>query len=112
VFTRRTDLVITGGENVYPLEVERSLEALPGVTEALVFGLEDEVYGQVVACALVCVDVVSEKALWDSLTGILATHKRPRRVVFVDALPRLPSGKLDRAGAAGILGPRVRPWRS
>ncbi|MBI5516274.1 MAG: AMP-binding protein [Deltaproteobacteria bacterium] len=115
VYARRTDLVVTGGENVYPLEVEAALEGLEGVREALVFGIPDEVYGQRVACALVLdggePDAVAEAGLWARLEARLARHKRPRSVLFVDALPRLPSGKPDRAGAAEALGPRCAPWR-
>ena len=52
VHARRTDLIVTGGENVYPVEVEQRLEALPGVRRALVFGVPDERWGQIVAAAL------------------------------------------------------------
>ena len=97
VHARRADLIVTGGENVYPAEVERTLEALPGIAAAGVFGVPDEVWGQTVAAVLVAAAVPpSDAALHAYLTRQLAPHKRPRHVCYIDRLPQTPAGKLDR----------------
>ena len=91
---RRTDLIISGGVNVYPLEVEQVLNDCPGVDEVAVYGMPDEEWGQRVEAAVVgdvTVDAVHEWA-----RAHLAPAKRPKRVHLVDALPRTPSGKLRR----------------
>jgi O-succinylbenzoic acid--CoA ligase len=103
VHARRSDLIVTGGENVYPAEVERALEALPGIAAAGVFGVADEVWGQTVAAALVAeATPPSDAALLDHVGRRLAPHKRPRQVCYVDRLPQTPAGKLDRLALPGI----------
>ena len=98
VNARRGDLIVTGGENVYPAEVERELERCPGVAEAAVFGLPDETWGQTVAAALVVEEAgaLHDDALRAWIRTRLAPHKRPRRVCRVDRLPQSAAGKLDR----------------
>jgi o-succinylbenzoate---CoA ligase len=109
VHARRTDLIVTGGENVYPVEVEQCLEALPGVRRALCFGVPDARWGQVVACALELErPPPSAEALAIQLASRLASHKRPRLFCAVTALPLTGSGKLDRARAVERYGDRVR----
>ncbi len=109
VHSRRTDLIVSGGENVYPAEVERVLEACPGIRAAAVFGLADETWGQVVAAALVTgPQAPGDDALLDHLESRLAPYKRPRRIGVVSSLPLTPAGKLDRA-ALVALRPGLRP---
>jgi O-succinylbenzoic acid--CoA ligase len=106
---RRADLIVSGGENVYPAEVERVLESCPGIRAAAVFGLADETWGQVVAAALVTeTQPPADEVLLDHLTARLAPHKRPRRIGVVPSLPLTPAGKLDRAALA-TLRPTLRP---
>ena len=101
---RRTDLIVTGGENAYPAEIERVLEACPGIAAAGVFGVADDVWGQTVAVALVAERAPpSDAALIDYIHRRLAPHKRPRRVCYVRELPRAPTGKLDRQALAGLV---------
>ncbi|MBK1711865.1 AMP-binding protein [Rubrivivax gelatinosus] len=108
LFGRRHDLIVSGGENVYPAEVERVLEALPGIAAAAVFGVADETWGQTVAAALVAVGRRPDDAVIVAhLAAQLARHKRPRSVVWVDALPVTSAGKPDRAAVAG-LAPELR----
>jgi O-succinylbenzoic acid--CoA ligase len=109
VRARRADLIVSGGENVYPAEVERVLEACHGIRAAAVFGVPDETWGQIVAAAFV-VDGAppSDDELTAFLEHHLAKHKRPRRVAFVERLPQTPAGKLDRAGLAALV-PQLRP---
>jgi len=103
VHARRVDLIVTGGENAYPAEVERALEAFPGIAAAGVFGVPNDVWGQTVAAALVAErDPPPDAALVDYLCRELAPHKRPRHVCYVPRLPQTPAGKLDRAALPGV----------
>jgi O-succinylbenzoic acid--CoA ligase len=103
VKARAGDLIITGGENVYPAEVERVLEAFPGVAAAAVFGIADDTWGQVVAAALVTPGApVDERELAAFLGDRLSPQKRPRRICTVPALPHTPAGKLDRAALPAL----------
>ncbi|MDR5696883.1 MAG: o-succinylbenzoate--CoA ligase [Armatimonadota bacterium] len=99
VLDRRDDLIVTGGENVYPAEVEAVLRAHPAVCEAAVVGLPDEEWGQVVVAAVETLPqvVASEAELLAFCAGRLARHKVPKRVWFVDALPRSGPDKVRRA---------------
>jgi acyl-CoA synthetase (AMP-forming)/AMP-acid ligase II len=99
---RRDDLIITGGVNVYPLEVERALLEHPRVRDAAVFPLDDARWGQMV-CAAVVGDVASAE-LDGWLAERLAPYKRPKRVLRVDAIPHSPTGKVRRARLAADLG--------
>ncbi len=115
VHARRTDLIVTGGENVYPVEVEQALESLPGVAQALVFGVQDDTWGQMVAAALVAAEgtepmAETERALAEAMTAVLAGYKRPRRVCWVDALPMRATGKVDRAEGVARFSTALRPW--
>lgn len=110
VLARRTDLIVTGGENVYPVEVEARLAELPGVRRALVFGVPDARWGQVVACALeLDPGAPRAEALASALASRLAPHKRPRLYCAVDALPLTASGKLERARAVERYQGRLLP---
>jgi O-succinylbenzoic acid--CoA ligase len=109
VRARRADLIVTGGENVYPAEVERVLEACNGIRAAAVFGVPDETWGQVVAAAFVADGTPpSDDQISAFLDHHLAKHKRPRRIVFVERLPQTTAGKLDRSGLASLTA-RLRP---
>ncbi|MGE5338551.1 MAG: AMP-binding protein [Gemmatimonadota bacterium] len=112
VHARAADLIVSGGENVYPAEVERVLEECPGVAAAAVFGIPDETWGQVVAAALVmAADAPTEAALRDYIDAHLAPHKRPRRFSVVRRLPQTPAGKLDRPALEQLLAPQARPFK-
>ena len=105
---RRDDLVITGGVNVYPAEVEAALCDVPGVEEVAVFGVADDAWGQRV-CAAVVADGTTEPdavlaALADHATEALAGYKRPKQYALVDALPRTATGKVRRLALPGVLG--------
>ena len=103
VEARRMDLIVTGGENVYPAEVERVLEACPGIAAAGVFGMPDETWGHTVAAALVAEQVPpADAALVEYIGAQLAPHKRPRQVCFIPRLPQTPAGKLDRLALPGL----------
>ncbi len=95
---RIDDMIVSGGENVHPLEIEEWLVRHPGVDEAAVVGEEDERLGQRVVAYVVCAGEVTPDAL-DAhclASPTLARFKRPRDYRFVDALPKSASGKLLR----------------
>ena len=99
VVQRRADLIITGGENVYPAEVERVLAQHPAVAEVCVVGIDDEAWGQQVTAAVVTHSTetpVTAQELVDYSREHLAGYKCPRRLRFIDALPRTASGKVIR----------------
>ena len=96
---RAKDLIITGGLNVYPKEVEACLDALDGVLESAVIGLPHPDFGEAVAAVVVrapgC-DEVTETALIDRLKEELAGFKVPKRVFFSASLPRNAMGKVQK----------------
>ena len=98
VVDRRDDLIVSGGENVYPAEVEQALEAHPGVEECAVVGLPDDDLGQrVVAVVVPALDVPSQDELDAHVRGSVAGYKAPRRYEFTNRpLPRTELGKLLR----------------
>jgi o-succinylbenzoate---CoA ligase len=105
VRARRADLIVSGGENVYPAEVERVLEACRGIRAAAVFGVPDETWGQLVAAAFVADGTPpTDDELVAFLDHHLARHKRPRRIAFVPQLPQTGAGKLDRPALAALTG--------
>jgi len=93
---RVKDMIVTGGENVYPREVEELLYRHPAVAEAAVIGVPDPTWGEAIKAIVVLRAgmTVSAEALVESLQGKLADYKHPRSVDFVAALPRNPSGKV------------------
>jgi long-chain acyl-CoA synthetase len=99
---RRDDLIITGGVNVYPLEVERVLLDHGAVRDAAVFPVDDERWGQMVCAAVV--GLVTEDELRRHVESRLAPYKRPKRWLVVDALPHTPTGKLRRTELATTFG--------
>ena len=99
---RRDDLIITGGVNVYPAEVEHVLVEAPGVREAAVFGVADERWGQRV-CAAVVGDVAPADVVAHARAH-LAPYKCPKDVFLVGELPHTSTGKLQRLALAAMLG--------
>jgi long-chain acyl-CoA synthetase len=106
---RPGDLVITGGVNVYPAEVERTLLDLPGVAEAVVFGVPDDDWGERLVAAVVPWPGahLEPDALRGELARRLARAKVPKRISVVGELPRTPTGKIRRADGdlAALLDP-------
>jgi long-chain acyl-CoA synthetase len=96
VTERKKDLIIRGGFNVYPRDIEELLYEHPGVAEAAVVGKPDPTMGEeVVAFVVRRPDVeVTEQALLDLAAERLAKYKRPKEVLFVDDLPKSPIGKI------------------
>jgi acyl-CoA synthetase (AMP-forming)/AMP-acid ligase II len=90
---RRHDVIISGGFNVYPREVEDVLLAHPAVLEAAVVGIADDHWGERVSAAVVIRSTVTADELAEHCTTRLAGFKRPRHIEFWDALPTSPVGK-------------------
>jgi fatty-acyl-CoA synthase len=91
---RASERIISGGENVYPAEVENLLAGLPGLVECALVGLPDARWGEVPVLAVV--GEVDETAIGLRLEGRVARYKQPRRVVHLDALPKTALGKVQR----------------
>ena len=102
---RVKDLIISGGENVHPAEIERALSGHPDVAECAAFGLPDAQWGEVVAVAVVMKPgaQADEAALRAHLEGQLARFKLPRRWLWLDALPKTALGKVQRGVLAGLV---------
>jgi O-succinylbenzoic acid--CoA ligase len=96
---RRSDLIVTGGENVYPAEVEEALRQHPAIKDAAVIGVDDPEWGQRVAAAIVLheTDTLTADEVQSHSREHLAGYKIPRQIVFVDALPQTASGKIKRS---------------
>lgn len=106
VFSRRSDLIVTGGENVYPAEVEAALTAHPDIQEAVVLAVPDVRWGQKVVAAI----QIRAGAKMPGLEGVrewlgprLAGFKHPRELYSVGRFPRLNSGKIDRVGVGMLV---------
>ncbi|MET4801795.1 malonyl-CoA synthase [Bradyrhizobium sp. LB11.1] len=98
ILGRGKDLVISGGFNVYPKEIESEIDAMPGVIESAVIGLPHADFGEGVTAVLVCNKgaEVTEAAVLKALDGRLAKFKMPKRVFVVDELPRNTMGKVQK----------------
>jgi acyl-CoA synthetase (AMP-forming)/AMP-acid ligase II len=92
---RLKDMIISGGENIYPAEIESVIIGIPGVSEVAVIGLADEKWGEI-ACAIVVADQseVSEQHIVEFCGTRLARYKLPRKVIFTEAIPHNPTGKI------------------
>ncbi|MEZ4516495.1 MAG: o-succinylbenzoate--CoA ligase [Chloroflexota bacterium] len=103
VVQRRSDLIVSGGENVYPAEVEQVLMQHPAVSAVCVVGLSDPEWGQRVAGLVVAEEVGSADDLIAFARLHLAAYKVPRTLVLADELPLTGSGKISRTAVADIL---------
>jgi malonyl-CoA/methylmalonyl-CoA synthetase len=95
---REKDLIISGGYNIYPKQIETEIDALDGVVESAVFGIADADFGEAVAAAVVLEPgaALDRDGLLQQLAPQLARFKLPRKIVFVDELPRNAMGKVQK----------------
>lgn len=94
---RGSQVINSGGEKIFPEEVEEAVKRVDGVIDCLVVGVDDDKFGQAVT-AVASVEpgaAVTEGEIIESVKGELARFKAPKSVVFVDAVPRAPNGKAD-----------------
>ena len=102
VVGRADDMIISGGENVHPSQIEAVLAATPGVRAACVFGIADERWGQIVAAAIVTEAAFDARAAASRWHAALPAHARPRELAITGELPLLANGKLDRRRASEL----------
>jgi O-succinylbenzoic acid--CoA ligase len=95
VLGRSDEVVVTGGENVHPAAVEKALTALPGVVDAVAFGLPDEEWGERLV-AVVSGEGITPDGLEAALAAVLPRHAVPREIRVDTGLPHLSTGKIDR----------------
>jgi acyl-CoA synthetase (AMP-forming)/AMP-acid ligase II len=98
---RRTDLIISGGVNVYPAEIERVLSELPSIVSVVAFGIDDPQWGQRVCVAYV--GNVSDGEVLQYCHDNLAPYKHPKSIVKVTELPRTHTGKINRSALANLV---------
>ncbi len=98
IVDRSKDIIIVGGENVYPQEVENAVCEHPSVLECAVFGIPDERLGEVPAAHVVLADdtAIDEHDLIEFSATQISRQKRPRKIVFVESLPKTPVGKVKK----------------
>ena len=101
---RGKNVIISGGENIYPAELERILSALPAVKEGAVVGQPDPRWGAVPIAVIVPRDAnVSRAAILQAFDGRVARYKIPKAVIYVDALPRNVMGKVDLGALSALI---------
>lgn len=96
VEAKREDLIVSGGENINPAEVEKVILLISDVDEVCVIGIEDDKWGQIVSAAVVLKEnkKISENELKDFLKEKLASYKIPKKIIFVDEIPKNELGKI------------------
>ncbi|MEW9677950.1 hypothetical protein ABRT01_17655 [Lentibacillus sp. L22] len=96
VVDRKKNIIISGGENIYPAEIEEILYQMPEVLECAVIGASDKQWGERVKAIVVLQpdQTLTEQQVIDYCQQYLASYKKPREVVFTDELPRNASGKI------------------
>jgi long-chain acyl-CoA synthetase len=94
IVDRTKDMIIRGGFNVYPREVEEVIHRFPGIKQVAVIGVPDAVHGEEIVAVVIAEDGVVADELREWAKGHIGSHKYPRRIEFVDELPLGPSGKV------------------
>lgn len=95
---RKKDMIISGAENIYPVEIEQVISSLEGVAEVAVVGVPDAEWGEAVAAFVVRKPGadVKEAGILEHCRAMLAGYKKPRHIFFVDELPRTSNTKVSR----------------
>ena len=95
---RKKDMILRGGENIYPVEIENALYQVRGVSEATVFGIPDQKYGEEVVAGVVLDDEIS--MTYDEIISECLKHipryKCPKKIAFMKELPKTQTGKFDK----------------
>jgi fatty-acyl-CoA synthase len=96
IVDRKKDMIISGGENIYPREIEEVLYRHPKIQDAAVVGIPDSLWGEAVRAFLVLKkeETMKEEEVVEYCKAHLASYKKPKSVRFVPSLPRNPSGKV------------------
>jgi acyl-CoA synthetase (AMP-forming)/AMP-acid ligase II len=96
IVDRKKDMIVSGGENIYPREIEEVLYSHPKIEDAAIIGVPDSLWGESVKAVIVLKkgETLAEEDVIDYCKGHLASYKKPKFVEFVESLPRNPSGKV------------------
>jgi acyl-CoA synthetase (AMP-forming)/AMP-acid ligase II len=96
IVDRKKDMIISGGENIYPREIEEVLYQHPKIQDAAVIGIPDSLWGESVKAFVVLKtgEMMTEEEVVEYCKSRLASYKKPKSVKFVESLPRNPSGKV------------------
>jgi acyl-CoA synthetase (AMP-forming)/AMP-acid ligase II len=100
---RLKEMILRGGENISPYEIEEALLAHPAVSDAICFGIDDEKYGERVGAAVTLTGAAEPRELIDHCRERLAAFKVPEVVHVLDAIPRTPTGKVQRKRVGATL---------
>ena len=103
---RGSQVINSGGEKIFPEEVEEAVKRVDGVVDCLVVGVDDDTFGQAVTAVASLADgaTLTEADVIASVKSELAHYKAPKRVVFVESVPRAPNGKADYRAARDLAG--------
>tara|TARA_Y100001960_G_scaffold268468_1_gene293401 strand:- start:39 stop:470 length:432 start_codon:yes stop_codon:yes gene_type:complete len=93
---RSADTIISGGINIYPAEIERTISLLSAVTECVAFGIPDRKYGEVPAIALVVNTPTTPRDVIKECEETMASYKIPQKVIFLEEIPKSSAGKVLR----------------
>jgi len=105
IMGRLKDMLISGGENVYPAEVESVMHAHPAVAEAALIGLPDEKWGEVGRAIVVRQEnTLTQDELLAYMRERLASYKVPKSIIFADTLPQTGAGKIDKQALIEMYG--------
>jgi len=96
IHSRRTDLIISGGENISPVEIENALLNIPEVQQACVIGITDEEWGQIPAAVVISEGYIDSESIIKALRNSLASYKIPKKIIFIDKFPLTPLGKINK----------------
>lgn len=104
--TPEKELIKTGGENVYPAEVENAIRQHPSIADVVVIGVPDPQWSEAIkaVCVLQPSKVATADEIIDFVGGLIARYKRPKIVVFVDKLPKGAGGDVDRPAVKSVHG--------
>ena len=96
IVDRKKDMIVSGGENIYPREIEEVLLRHPAIADIAVVGIPDPIWGETVKAFVVTKEgeTVTEKEVIDFCKKHLASYKKPKQVSFISTIPRNPSGKV------------------
>jgi acyl-CoA synthetase (AMP-forming)/AMP-acid ligase II len=98
IVDRKKDMIISGGENIYCREVEEALITHPALSDVAVIGIPDEKWGESVRAIAILApgQLATEEEIIEHARSLIARYKCPKSVIFVEELPRLPSGKVSK----------------
>ncbi|GEE00081.1 acyl-CoA synthetase [Gordonia spumicola] len=108
VIGREDDMIVSGGENVYPQALENALAAHDGIVDACAFGVADDRFGQRLTALVVSRGSLTSDDVIDHLSTRVSRYERPREIRFVDEIPRNAAGKVDRAAVRRLVGEEAR----